>query len=129
MTENLLKALAVIITVCAAIPVTSAVLRRRQLQRLRSGRNAKIALDAFIQHLSNFDRARVEAVDREIQGLVASNFPIMPEDRLLEDLDVDQGELDAFIEDRAIVPSSKDATRGPTSAELAMAMIRKDQSQ
>lgn len=124
MRQHLLIALAILVA-SAAIPVSVALWRRRQLRSGAAGREGKAAREAFIQRLSPCERTQAEAVYEELQRFAAKDFPLMPDDRFLEDLDIDQGALESFFEEEGIEQASEGPRRIRTCAELAMALIRK----
>lgn len=112
-----------IVFICGAIPLGSGLFRRRRLHRLAVGRDPQAAREAFIRRLSDFERTNVEVIYQRLQGWVAKSFPILPDDRLMEDLDIDAGTLESFFEDEEIQPIAE--TPIQTCADLARAWLRK----
>jgi len=103
------------------IPMILNIFTWFRLKRLASRRSKKEALDSFVQRLAAFDRKRVESVYSDMQKelILVGHFPILPEDRLFEDLEVDQGNLEVFFEER--VPRQHLGTQSSvrTCADLA----------
>jgi hypothetical protein len=97
-----------------------------RLKRLARQRREDDARHTFLQRFAEFDPARVEALYHAMQRelILVRHFPILPDDRLFEDLEIDQGDLEVFVETH-LPQDDSDMSSVDTCADLARYVLSK----
>ena len=75
--------------------------RRRRLTALAEGRDAQGAFDQFVRGLSGYPEASIRELYQALQSLIdLPGFPVLPEDDLEGQLEIDPGNIVDWLETR-----------------------------
>jgi hypothetical protein len=93
-----ISALVIWLVVTIGLAMLLNVGRIRRLNKLAKSRNSIDSFSQFYSALNDYPKDQVKEIHSALQKLVGfpRNFPLLPQDDLVEDLEVDLGNLDEF---------------------------------